>query len=126
MNAYVGYRGGQFKGVPDPRYSNFLKTSDINTISTSDLMVFADVNPKSICRPLFGTYMDREVMLHFPASHHTGSGVFTFADGHIETHRWLDPRVINPRNSDFHGHNDPVPGSGDLKWLQARTTALRR
>ena len=126
MNGYVGYRGGDFRGVPDSRYMIFRKTSEVKNIATSDLIVFADMNPLSICRPIFGTYMDREVMLHYPASHHTRSGIFSFADGHLETHRWLDSRVFNPPNQNFHAHNSPVPGSKDLKWLQARTTVLIR
>jgi prepilin-type N-terminal cleavage/methylation domain-containing protein len=126
MNAYVGFRGGQFRGVPDTvRYKVFRKTSDVTGISTSDLLVLLDVNPKSICRPLFGIYMDRDAMLHYPASHHNRSGTMTYADGHIESHRWLDDRVANPKTTDFHAHNDSVPKSVDLKWLQARATVLR-
>jgi prepilin-type N-terminal cleavage/methylation domain-containing protein/prepilin-type processing-associated H-X9-DG protein len=128
MNGYVGFRGGDFRGVPDSRYTIYRKTSDVRNIPTSDLIVFVDVNPLSICRPLFGTYMDRFTMLHYPAAHHNRSGIFSFADGHIETHRWLDPQVYNPpRTQNFHEHNTSIGTSKDLRWLQARTTVpLRR
>jgi prepilin-type N-terminal cleavage/methylation domain-containing protein len=128
MNSYVGFRGGEFRGTPDSsRFTVFRKTSDIKSMASSDLIVFVDVNPMSICRPLFGTYMDREVMLHYPAAHHNRSGVFSFADGHLETHRWLDRQVFDPpKGQNFHGHNTAVPNSKDLKWLQARTTVPRR
>jgi prepilin-type N-terminal cleavage/methylation domain-containing protein/prepilin-type processing-associated H-X9-DG protein len=126
MNAYVGHRGGAFKGVPDSRYTIFRKGADIKTMASSSLMVFVDVNPESICRPLFAVYMDQEQMCHYPASHHNGSGNISFADGHIETHRWLDPRVARPRKGlIWHNHNEPVPGSVDLRWLRARATVRR-
>lgn len=129
MNGYVGYRGGDFRGVPDTaRYVVFRKTSDIRNIASSDLMVFVDVNPMSICRPVFGTYMDQNTMLHYPAAHHSRSGIFSFADGHLESHRWLDRNVYDPpRGQNFHQHNTGIPPSKDLRWLQARTTVpLRR
>lgn len=128
MNAYVGLRvgGRPFRNLPDDRYAVFMKTGDIAGISSSDLMVFADINPESICRPLFGTYMDEETFLHYPAAHHMKGGVFSFADGHVESHRWLDRRTVNPGRIDFHRHNESSPGNRDLRWIQARTTILRR
>lgn len=127
MNAYVGFRGGSFRGVPDTsRYQVFRRTSDVTRIASSDLLVFACLNPNSICRPMFCTFMDREVMFHYPSSHHNGSGVFSFADGHIESHHWRDPRILNPpRSVNWHRHDQPVPGSIDLKWLQLRTTVKK-
>ena len=127
MNAYVGFVGTDyFHGAPDDRWKIFRKSSAVNPISPSDLIVFADVNPLSICRPLFGTIMVSDTICHFPASHHNGAGVFTFADGHVESHRWLDPRVGNPnKNLDFHGHNTSVPNSKDLRGMQARTSSKK-
>jgi prepilin-type processing-associated H-X9-DG protein len=83
------------------------------------------MNPLSICRPLFGVYMDREVMLHYPAAHHNNGGAFSFADGRVESHRWRDPRVIKPPAQDFHAHSQPLPNSPDLQWLQAHATIKR-
>jgi len=127
MNAYVGFVGtNYFHGAPDDRWKFFKKSAAVNPISPSDLMVLADVNPLSICRPLFGTIMGSDTICHFPASHHNGAGVFTFADGHVETHRWLDTRVSNPnKNIDFHAHNTAVPNSKDLRWMQTRTSSKK-
>jgi len=126
MNGYLNYQGTAFRGVPEARYTTYRKTEHVKNISTSDLMVFVDVNPDSICRPVFGVYMDRDAMCHYPASHHNKSAVISFADGHIESKRWLDSRTVTPRRGmDYHGHNESMPGSKDLKWLQARTTRLK-
>ena len=49
---------------------------------------------------------------------HDLAGNFSFADGHVETHRWLDPRTVPPLVS---GAVDPLsytatpaPGSVDV------------
>ena len=49
-------------------------------------------------------------------SHKKGSN-FAFADGHAETHQWLDPRTITaPRDPKV------LPGNRDLVWLQRHST----
>jgi prepilin-type processing-associated H-X9-DG protein len=125
MNGYVGFQGPDFRGIPNARYQIFTRTSDTVKMSSSDLIVFADMNPESICRPMFGVLMDTDVIFHFPASHHNRSGIFSYADGHVASHRWIDNRMVNPGKIDFHAHNYSAPNSKDLKWLQARTTVLK-
>jgi prepilin-type N-terminal cleavage/methylation domain-containing protein len=34
----------------------------------------------------------------FPAAHHNGGGCLSFADGHVERHKWLDPRTRVPES----------------------------
>jgi prepilin-type processing-associated H-X9-DG protein len=127
MNSYVGWIGSAFKTAPDTaRYTVVKKTAEINTPGPSSLLVLVEVNPDSICRPCFGVYMDGPPrFLHFPASYHNRAGVLTFADGHVESHKWLDARTIRPRSPDFHNHNDPVPGDADVVWLRERTTSQK-
>jgi prepilin-type N-terminal cleavage/methylation domain-containing protein len=126
MNGYVGFLGGDFRGVPNTRYTIFKKTSDFKKMSGSDAMVMVDMNPNSICRPMFGVQMDSPVIFHYPASHHNRSGVFSFADGHIESHRWIDNRMVYPpKGMDYHAHNQTAPNCKDLQWLQAHATVLK-
>jgi prepilin-type N-terminal cleavage/methylation domain-containing protein/prepilin-type processing-associated H-X9-DG protein len=125
MNAYIGFQGPDFRGVPSTRYTIFKRTSDFKKMSPSDAIVLACMNPLSICRPVFGISMDQEIMFHFPANHHNGSAVFSFADGHLESHRWQDV-VARPRKGiDFHNHSEPAPKSRDLKWLRAHASVLK-
>ncbi len=125
MNGYVGWVGPQFHSIPSSDNLIFNKIAQINQPTPVNLLVFQEVHPDSICRPCFGTYMDpgtQTRFLHMPASYHNRAGVNTFADGHVESHRWVDPRTINPGRIDFHGHDTPSPGNADIAWIKERTT----
>jgi prepilin-type N-terminal cleavage/methylation domain-containing protein len=126
MNSYVGWEGAPFKSAPNTvRYQVFKRLAGLYSPSPADLLVFVEVHPDSICRPCFGVYMDASPalrFLHIPASYHSKSGVNSFADGHVEAHRWRDARTTNPGRVDYHDHNTLSPGNGDIVWLQERTT----
>jgi prepilin-type N-terminal cleavage/methylation domain-containing protein/prepilin-type processing-associated H-X9-DG protein len=127
MNMYVGWNEPAYRNIPAPNYRVFLKQSQISGISPSDLFVTADVNPNSICRPFFGVIMDgTETFYHIPGALHGGSGVLSFADGHVEGKKWLDPRTKTPRAAtDWHGHNESSPRNVDITWLRSHTTARK-
>jgi prepilin-type processing-associated H-X9-DG protein len=58
---------------------------------------------------------DRPNMLHNQACN------FSFADGHAETHRWLDPSTMPPLNQ---LPPEPwAPGDPDVAWLQDHATS---
>jgi prepilin-type N-terminal cleavage/methylation domain-containing protein/prepilin-type processing-associated H-X9-DG protein len=66
----------------------------------------------------FLVFLDRdEAWGNMPAIYHNGASGLSFADGHAEIRRWVDPdtlsRVVptNPR------------GPRDVPWIQARTSA---
>ena len=127
MNGYVGFQGADFLGIPNAKYVIFKKTTDLRTMAASDLMMFVDMNPMSICRPMFGVRMDTDsIIFQYPASHHNRGGVFSFADGSLESHRWRDDRMVNPpKGIDFHAHSQSAPKCVDIKWLQAHATVLK-
>src|SRR6185436_8181190 len=54
MNGYVGFKGPDFRGVPNSKYTVFKRTTDFKKASASDVILFACMNPLSICRPVFG------------------------------------------------------------------------
>jgi prepilin-type N-terminal cleavage/methylation domain-containing protein/prepilin-type processing-associated H-X9-DG protein len=127
MNSYVGWFGTPFETAPDTRnYVVFKKSTDITEPGPASLLVFVEVNPNSICRPCFGVHMapawPQTRFLHIPGAYHNGSGVNTFADGHVEGHKWLDARTLRPHLADYHHHDDPSPGNVDIQWLRERTT----
>ncbi|MBU6400837.1 MAG: type II secretion system GspH family protein [Verrucomicrobia bacterium] len=129
MNCYVGWTGAPFQTAPDAsHFVVFKKTTDIADPGPANLLVFIEVNPNSICRPGFGVYMSPVAptrFLHIPGAYHNGSGVNTFADGHVESRAWLDPRTRDPRLSNYHRHDDASPGNPDILWLRDRTTVAR-
>ena len=58
-------------------------------------------------------------------SYHDGADNFVFADGHSESHKWLDPRTTPPINpGQFIPLNISIPGDVDIDWLQQHTSEL--
>ncbi len=129
MNAYVGTPPGNVVGpfTVDSHYRLYLKSSEIGADLPANRFVFMDVNPASICTPAFGVDMVQDDFIHYPSGLHRELGVLAFADGHIESHKWLDPRTWKnlPRGAQHIPHNDPSPNNQDLKWIRERTTAKK-
>ena len=122
MNSYVGQSGM----VPAPEARIFLKTTEFIELSPARTWVFIDEHEDSIddgsflmTRPGEGGTL---VWHDLPASRHKGAANLTFADGHVELKRWLDPRTrrtIEGRKFSYVSS----PNNGDCAWLLERTTA---
>ncbi|HZR20828.1 MAG TPA: hypothetical protein VFE51_26335 [Verrucomicrobiae bacterium] len=86
----------------------------------SALFIILDERPDSIND---GTFMSDPStswqIVDFPGAYHNGSGSFCFADGHVEMHRWNDPRtnpiMVPSLPLPF---NQNLPGDLDILWLQ--------
>lgn len=126
MNTYVGWEGPAYRGLPESEFKTYKKSSDFNSLSPSQAFVLQGIHPNSICRPFFGVRMSAgrsARFYHIPASYHANSASLVFADGHAESHKWVDERTLKPLpNSDFHGHEIRSPGNPDIQWIQERTT----
>jgi prepilin-type N-terminal cleavage/methylation domain-containing protein/prepilin-type processing-associated H-X9-DG protein len=125
MNSYMGWDQAQYRDLPTAGYQVFKKQTDISGgISPTEAFTFADIHPDSICRPFFGVSMAGSTYYHVPASYHSSSASFGFADGHVETHKWRDARTIKPTPTpDWHGHAVPAGANNqDLVWLKAHST----
>jgi prepilin-type N-terminal cleavage/methylation domain-containing protein/prepilin-type processing-associated H-X9-DG protein len=131
MNAYMGWVGewdsrlGPMAGPGNPLWKVFKKHSDLAVAAPGGMFVFADVNPNSICWPFFGVQMVQDSFFNFPNAGHTQGGVIAFADGHVDYHRWRDPRTIAAYSRDYHAHQDPSPNNRDIYWLRDRTTVRK-
>ena len=66
--------------------------------------------------------MAQDSFFNFPGASHNRGGVFSFADGHSEHHRWRDQQTIKAYSPDYHRHQDASPRNVDLIWLRERTT----
>jgi prepilin-type N-terminal cleavage/methylation domain-containing protein len=122
LNAYVGGVEGWWDERLSTAYRIFKKHSEVSQRMPAGLFLFQDVHPNSICWPYFGVHMDRESFFNFPGTSHNQGGVISFADAHVERHRWRDPRTIAALSADYHHHDEPSPFNEDLAWLRARTT----
>jgi prepilin-type N-terminal cleavage/methylation domain-containing protein/prepilin-type processing-associated H-X9-DG protein len=111
----------------DGTYRVYLKTAAIASDMPAQRFVFIDVNPASICTPAFGVDMRADTWVHYPSSLHRGMGVLAFADGHAESHKWLDPktRKSNRAGGPHIPHYDPSPRNQDLTWIRERTTSRK-
>lgn len=84
----------------------------------SEMFVFIDVHPESICSPEFEVDMDKTTWFHIPNASHNRAGTVSFADGHVENHRWKN-QVNRPLGNNMHRvRADKL----DLGWLKYRTT----
>lgn len=63
------------------------------------------------------------VWIDTPASYHNGSGAFFFADGHAETHKWLESTTLGPIG--FTGPRYTSDTDRDIQWLQTHTAEKR-
>lgn len=129
MNCYVGTIPSNIEPPIslNNAYRVYLKSSDIASDQPAQRFVFIDVNPASICTPAFGVDMTADVFVHYPSTLHPGGGVLAFADSHVETHKWLDPRTRRDLTgtAGYIPHNEPSPNNKDLYWLRTRTTSRK-
>ncbi len=128
LNCYVGVPAGSleepFRMSPDVKV--FLKSSDLSASTPGDRFVFMDVDPPNLCTPAFGVNMDADVFFHYPSCLHSGGGVVAFGDGHVEGHRWRDPRTAKTVPAgQIIGHADGSPNNQDLHWIRDRTTVKK-
>jgi len=129
MNAYVAWVGDEWHDMPNgQRYRILSKTADAR--NAASVFMFGEINPNSICRPMFGINMDAQTIYHYPGNYHGLRSNFSFVDGHAETHRWKDSQFNNPTPppADWHNHtgNPAGPNSkNDLAWLKEHATLPR-
>ena len=115
MNCYVATPPGNIEApiTINGTYRVYLKSTDIGADLPAQRFVFIDVNPASICTPAFGVDMAQAVFVHYPSPMHEGGGIVTFADGHVESHKWLDSRTHRglPANASYIPHNEASPNN---------------
>jgi hypothetical protein len=104
-----------------------MKSTDLANDLPANRFVFMDVNPASICTPAFGVDMSLQTFVHYPSSSHSGLGVASFADSHVESHKWLDARTRKrlPSGQQYIPHHDPSLNNQDLRWIGERTTSRK-
>jgi prepilin-type processing-associated H-X9-DG protein len=118
-------------GAPWRVYS---KESDLVAPSPSQLWLILDEHPESINDAAFAVQMplnkNATYWVDTPTKYHNNGCDFSFADGHVEYHRWQLPlqlpniiwAVDTAPNAG--GAAIAVPGDPDVIWLTHRTTAL--
>ena len=124
---------GNQPGLMSPPWRLYSTLNDLVDPGPSKTIVFWDQREDSINVGNFFIdmtgYPDQPENLRFnedlPGSYHNRSGGLSFADGHAEIRRWVDPRTTPPlqigKNITL-GKVFACPNSRDLIWLQQRAT----
>ncbi len=124
MNGYMGGEPGQNK--PLKRFREFKLLTEIP--SPSGTWVFIDEREDSINDGFFVVDVAAHyAIIDYPASYHAGSGALSFADGHAEYHKWVEPTttpMLQPGESLSGGSKPTGPTDRDMSWLAERTTVL--
>lgn len=106
-------------------YVVFARTTQMTRLSPSQALVFLDEREDSIDDGYFAIDMTKgagSVLVNFPGTFHNQAGGLTFADGHSEIHRWLDPRTTPPFRKGQKREFTNMKDNRDLIWLQDHAT----
>jgi prepilin-type N-terminal cleavage/methylation domain-containing protein/prepilin-type processing-associated H-X9-DG protein len=116
-NTTSGYSGTAHQQVV------YTKLAGIRT--PAERWVFIEENPYSINDGFFVCDIAiTRYWIDIPASYHNHGCALAFADGHAETKIWRDGNVVN-YHLVYNPNNTPQdPTTGDLSWLQQRTTSF--
>lgn len=99
------------------QWFTYRKDSDI--VSPSTQFVFIDEREETVDDGYLLVAMDNNQLWgNLPATYHNGAGGLSFADGHAEIRKWLDPATLAKGTT---GINIKAPR--DVPWIQARATA---
>jgi len=130
MNSRVGR-----PKLPAAKYWSYVKTTEMIHPGPSGIFVLTDERADSINNCIFGVDMTgydpaspdnpSAGLIDWPGFYHKGAGTFQFADGHVESHKWQDPRTTPPlERSSFDVWYFSMPNNPDLWWIQAHAAGL--
>ena len=125
MNAMIGDAGDFSRdgsNVNNPSYVQFFKT--VQVPRPAGIFVFIEEHPDSINDGYFLNQIYSQRWNDLPASYHSGGANLTFADGHLEIHKWLEPSTKPAARPLAAGlpFGVPVSQQVDFRWLMARTS----
>mgnify|MGYP001331948286 CR=1 FL=1 len=141
MNSWVGGDGqngassGHHTWFGGPRDGTmFLSRSDMTAPGPSQTWVLIDERMDSINDGFYVIWMpgypnlSSTQWVDMPAIYHNKASGLSFADGHAEIHKWLDPRTVPEvvHRYNLGAMNGLQPDNLDVKWMQDRTTRPRR
>jgi prepilin-type N-terminal cleavage/methylation domain-containing protein/prepilin-type processing-associated H-X9-DG protein len=117
--------GGDYVTAPLSQFNNPNKLSAINNPGPATAFVFIDERADSINDGFFVIDMVHTLpqaqVGNSPADYHNGCSSVSFADGHVENHKWLDPRTkLRPYQPYL-----VVPNNSDIAWLREHCCSPR-
>lgn len=100
----------------------YKRVTDINRPPPAQAFVFMDESHFTIDDGYFAVLVAENTWQNFPAYRHGNSATLSFADGHAENHRWIEPSTGALKDP---GGFSPAPSprtskNRDLQWLADR------
>jgi prepilin-type N-terminal cleavage/methylation domain-containing protein/prepilin-type processing-associated H-X9-DG protein len=129
MNAMIGDAGQYSRSganTNNPDYVQFFKATQVT--QPSGIFVFIEEHPDSIDDGYFVNHIQTPRWIDLPASYHHGAANLSFADGHVESHKWLCSSTMPPSRP-YAAHLPfavPPNQRADFYWLMARTSLTGR
>jgi prepilin-type N-terminal cleavage/methylation domain-containing protein/prepilin-type processing-associated H-X9-DG protein len=128
-NGDLAFTGNTQSGWPNNIWKVYIKMGDMNNPGPSKTFVLLDeredsINDAFFCVEMTG-YPDKPASFtipDIPAAYHNGAGGFSFADGHSETKKWLDPRTMPAIKKGTKISIGSSPNNKDIYWLQDHAT----
>jgi prepilin-type N-terminal cleavage/methylation domain-containing protein/prepilin-type processing-associated H-X9-DG protein len=120
-NCFMG--GLQWWG--DHSYKLYKKQTDLHFPGPDSIWYFIEENPASVDDCYFAMDPNNaNLWYNSPAVLHGFSSMISYADGHVEVHKWTDGNMINDKNpQNPPGCDVPAdPKSSDLAWFFTVTT----
>ena len=133
MNGYVG--NPLSSGRPyTTTYWNFKTFGDMQSPSPSKCFLFLDEREDSINDGWLAVDMNSfdpfrpasDTIVDYPASYHNRAGGLSFADGHSEIRKWVDPRTTPVlKAGQLLALGVASPNNKDVEWLQERSSSKK-
>lgn len=128
-NGDLKFNGNTQEGWPGNIWRVYRKMTDIANPGPANTFVLLDEREDSINDAFFCVQMDGYpdkptlwTMPDIPAAYHNGAGGFSFADGHSETKKWLDPRTMPALKRGGTVTIGKSANNKDVLWLQEHAT----
>ena len=118
MNAMIG-NPVELTNRFNPLYVQFYKKSEFK--NPSDTFVFLDEQADTINDGFFVNRLEEYMWGNVPGSYHNGGANFSFADGHLESHRWRVANTVVPVHGARINAFAAAPPT-DFDWLKIRTS----
>ncbi|MBM3882812.1 MAG: type II secretion system protein [Verrucomicrobia bacterium] len=122
LNCFLG------SPVESPVARTYRRLGEIAQPSPAEALTFVEERVETINDGSFALQWDFRleepagwVLRDKPGVLHRGGAHLSFADGHVELHRWQDARTVSPPRDDA-----VMPGNADIQWLQERSTWRER
>lgn len=121
MNSLVG-DPGELTNKFNPQLVQFFRSAEIP--NPSHIYVFLDEHPGTINDGFFMNRWEDYIWGNLPGSYHKEAANLSFADGHIESHRWLLDET-KPTIQQGAGGTFPVTDHADFDWLKDHSSVRK-